>query len=45
MTKRRAPAGAGKSASRVEARHVGVAAMTELTLAEVAKELDALNQS
>jgi hypothetical protein len=35
VTKRRAPAGAGKSASRGEARNNGVAAMTESTQAEL----------
>ena len=39
MTKWRAPTGVGKSASRAEARNNGVAAMTEVTKAALAKEL------
>ena len=45
MTKRRAQSVSGKSVSLAEARNYGVGVMTELTQAELAKELDALNQS
>jgi hypothetical protein len=39
MTKRLPPTGVGKSASLAEPRRLGVSTMTELTQAELAKEL------